>query len=137
MTIINMQTMRYINLLDRVSRVKTTRCFVYNNTIIFAVPQEMMSQAIGPSGRNVRAIQEQLGKRVKIICSPSGLEDLQNFVQAIVEPIGFRSVDVQGNEIVLNAGSRNKASLIGRDKARWNELSQVLEDIFGMALRIV
>ena len=35
MAIINMQTMRYINLLDKASNVKTRKCFVYNNTIYF------------------------------------------------------------------------------------------------------
>ena len=62
MAIINMQTMRYINLLDRASHVKTSKCFVYNNTIMFAVPKEMVSKAIGPDAINVRRIQEVLLK---------------------------------------------------------------------------
>ena len=67
MSIINMQTIRYINLLDRASNVKTSKCYTYNNAIIFAVPKNLVSKAIGPDASNVRLIQEKLGKRVRII----------------------------------------------------------------------
>ena len=65
MSTINIQTMRYINLLDSTSRVKTRKCFVYNNTIIFAVPSELMSRAIGPNASNIHYLQEKLGKRIR------------------------------------------------------------------------
>ena len=57
MTVINMQTMRYLNLLDKESRVRTTTCFVYNNTIIFAVPPYLVSRAIGPNALNTKKLQ--------------------------------------------------------------------------------
>ena len=67
MTTIDMQTMRYINLLDRVAHVRATKCFTYNNTVYFAVPYNLFIKAVGPDSRNVRTISEQLGKRIRII----------------------------------------------------------------------
>lgn len=137
MAVINMQTMRYINLLDRESRVKTRKCFVYNNVIIFAVPFFMMARAIGPAGINIRRIQESLGKKIRIIREPNGIEDAERFVRDIVSPVGFKSLELRDDIFVLTAGSQSKAALIGRNKRRLIELNQILKDSFGKELRIV
>lgn len=137
MSIIDMQLMRYINLLDRIARVKTRKCFVYNNIIVFAVPHIMMSQAIGPSAMNVKRIQEQLGKKVRIIAEPDNISQAEEFVKEIVSPIRFKSLELKDNSFVLNAGSESKAALIGRNKRRLEELSQILKDSFGFELKIV
>jgi transcription antitermination factor NusA-like protein len=133
-----MQTMRYINLLDEASRVKTKQCFVYNNIIFFAVPKALVSKAIGPSANNVKSIQEHLGKKVKIIASPAGLENASKFVQDLVAPNKFRSLEIKEGCIVLTAGNnQNKAVLIGRNKRRFEELEGIIQDVFGLCLKIV
>ena len=137
MTVIDMQMMRYLNLFNKVSHVPTTRCFIYNNTILFAVPASMVSRAIGPQGRNVRMIQETLGKRVKIISEAQGPRDVERFVRDVVEPVGFKSVSVQGDEAIVNAGGQYKAALIGRNKARLLELELIIQNVFGKQLKIV
>src|SRR3989344_7073566 len=101
MSVIDMQTMRYINLLDRASKVKTRRCFIYNNAIIFAVPQMLMSKAIGPNASNVKKIQEMLGRKVRIITEPLGIQNLHTFVEDIVSPVRFKSIEVKDNSIIL------------------------------------
>jgi transcription antitermination factor NusA-like protein len=137
MTVIDMQTMRYLNLFNKVSHVKTTRCFVYNNTILFAVPSAMMRQAIGPEARNVHIIQETLGKRVKIIAEAQGPRDVEKFVRSVVDPVSFKSLSVEGDEAVINAGGQYKAALIGRNKARLDELALIIQNVFGKQLKIV
>lgn len=134
---ITMQKMRYINSLDRVSRVKTTRCFVYNNTIFFAVPGEFVSKAIGNGAKNIRALQEIFGKRVKIVIEPRGNFDAERFTHNVVEPVQFKSLEEKDEFFILNAGSRNKAALIGRNKRRLMELNQVMIDNFGKGVKIV
>ena len=130
--------MRYINLLDRASQVRTNRCFVYNNTIFFAVPRNLVSRAIGPSAINVRKIQENLGKKVRIVAEPEGIYDAKRFVEDLVSPNRFKSLEIKDNSIILTAGSsQNKAILIGRNKRRLEEMEKILQDIFGMSLKIV
>ena len=137
MATINMQTMRYINLLTRVTQVRTSKCFIYNNTIIFAVPKPLVARALGSSGANIRNMQNVLGKKIKIVVEPAGIEDASRFIGDITNPIGFKSLDANGAELVINAGPRNKAALIGRDKKRLLELGQIVQDSFGMPVRIV
>ncbi|MBS3072165.1 hypothetical protein J4408_04200 [Candidatus Pacearchaeota archaeon] len=105
-----MQTMRYINLLDRASNVKTKKCFVYNNTIYFAVPASLISKAIGPAASNIRRMQENLGKRIRIIPEPEGIMDAEKFVANIVDPVKFKSLEMKDGMFVLNASSQSKAA---------------------------
>ena len=137
MATIDMQTMRYINLLDRASNVKTTKCFVYNNMIIFAVPRAMVSKALGQGAVNVRRMQDQLGKRVRIVAEPSGIEDAERFVMDVVEPVKFKSLELKEGVFVLSATTASKASLIGRNKRRLDELNQIIKDNLGYEVKII
>jgi transcription antitermination factor NusA-like protein len=113
------------------------RCFIYNNTIIFAVPENLISKAIGEGGKNVRVIQETLGKKIKIVFAPRSVDDAQRFLQEIVEPVQFRSIEVTDKELVIDAPGQSKALLIGRNKIRLLELAQIVNDSFGKELKIV
>lgn len=133
-----MQTMRYINLLDRASHVKTRNCFIYNNTIIFAVPRSKMSKAIGIDAGNIKKLQDKLGKRVRIVREPEGVEDMGRFISDIVIPAKFKSIEVRDGTLLITAGSvQNKATLMGRNKKRMEELGKIVRAIFNLGLRIV
>ena len=134
-----MQAMRYINLLNSVSRVKANKCFFYNNAIFFAVPSNLLSRAIGPAGRNIRIIGEKLGKRIRIIRDiEDNLNSIEGFIESIVSPIEFVSLDFKDDAFILTAGSRTKAAtLIGRNKVRLEELRKIINDYFGKGLKIV
>jgi len=129
--------MRYINLLSKITRIHTRNCFVYNGVVVFAVPAKLLSKAIGPAGKNVKTLQENLGKRVKIIADVKNVENAEKFVKAVVYPVEFVSLELKDRTLVLTAGSRSKAALIGRHKRRLIELNRILEDTFGKELKIV
>ncbi len=138
MAIIDMQTMRYLNLLDKVSQVKTSKCFLYNNTVIFAVPKTFVAQAIGEQAWNIKRMQEQIGKRVRIVAVASGVEDANRFVSDIVSPTSFKGIIIQHGTLTISSGTmQNKASLLGRNKQRFEELELIVKDTFGLELKIL
>lgn len=138
MVVIDMQAMRYINLLDKVSRVRTRKCFAHNNTIFFAVNSRMVSKAIGPAAINIKKIQEQIGKRIKIIREADGAGDAKRFIEDIVSPVRMKSLEVKDGCVVISAGNnQSKAALIGRNKRRYNELRRIVQDIFNLDLKIL
>jgi len=138
MAFLNMQTIRYINLLDRTSNVKTSKCFIYNNAIVFAVPKSFVSKAIGPGAMNIRRMQESLGKRIRIIAEADGIEDAERFVRTIVEPVSFKRIGIKEGTLIITAGgTQSKAGLMGREKRRMEELSQIIKDTFNLDLKIV
>jgi len=138
MSVITMQTMRYINLLDKASRVKTSNCFTYNNTIYFAVPRFQMSKAIGPNAKNIKNLQNKLRKRIKIIQEPEGIQDIRFFIQSIVEPTRFKSLELKDNIVTITAGGKqSKAALLGRNKQRLEELKTIVDGVFQKDLLII
>ena len=134
-----MQTMRYINLLERVARVRATKCFVYNNTIYFTIPSSSFSRARGIDARATREISEQLGKRIRIICDcGDDVHSIAKFIEDIVSPAGFASLEIHDGVYFITAGSRERAAtLIGRNKTRLNELNAIMQSYFGKEVKIV
>ncbi|MBU0466335.1 MAG: KH domain-containing protein [Nanoarchaeota archaeon] len=138
MGVIDMRAMRYINLLDKIAKVKTRKCFVHNNILFFAVNGKSVSRAIGPAASNIKNIQEKIGKKVRIIREDEGLDDVKRFIEDIVSPVRLKSVEVKEGCIVITAGNnQNKASLIGRNKRRYLELKKILQDFYHLDLKII
>ncbi len=138
MAIIDMKTMRYINLLDKISHVKTSKCFIHNGSIFFVVDRKDVSKAIGPGAVNVRKIQEKTGKKIKIIEEVTNINDIKIFIEDIISPVKVKSVEIKDNFINITAGSnQNKATIIGRDRRREEELNRVIHDYFNMNIKII
>jgi NusA-like KH domain protein len=134
---INMQDMRHLNLFAQVTRINTRFCFPYNEAIVFCVPKPMLFRAVGKGASNVKKLNEIIGKRIKIIASPRGIEDVKTFIEDIVKPVTFNDLEVKENEIILTAGSQSKAALIGRNKRRLLEMQNIVHDFFGKEFRII
>ena len=134
MATIDMQMMRYINLFGKISGVPTTRCFNYNNQIVFVVPPSKVSMAIGKGAVNVRKLRDILRRNIRVIAMPSkdNPREIGKFVGDVVEPLEFNSVDVKEDIVTINAGKQSKAALIGRNRIREKELGEVIKSYFGI-----
>lgn len=131
----NMQFIRYINLFARVTRVEPKHCFLYNNTLVFVVPRILVQRSIGRDNSNLKQLSEILGKRIRVLAEPKGLNDLQQFFSILVSPITFEKLEIIngdfGKELVVTCGGReSKAMLIGRDRAREKEMKDILNQYF-------
>ena len=135
--ILDMQFMRYANLFDRITRIRTKHCFEYNNTIIFAVPRKFVAEAIGLDNINLKKLSHIIGKKIKIVPIPRGIEDIENFVLIITNPVKFKGIEVKDNEAIINATIQSKAALIGRNKIRFEEMKKIIKDYFGKELKII
>ncbi len=133
--VIDMQLMRYINLFSRTTNVPTTKCFVYNNQIVFAVPKAKVSIAIGRGAENVKKLNSILRKKIKVVAMPAldSREGIGKFVEAVVAPVEFNKVEVKENSVTISAGRQSKAALIGRGRQREKELGEVLKNFFHIA----
>lgn len=133
---INMQDMRYLNLFEKIMRVRTRFCFRYNETIVFCVPKTLMAKAIGERGKNIKKMSEILGKKIKVVVVPNGINDVEIFIRSVVSPVTFKNIEIRDNEIMV-AGGSNKAALIGRHKRRLLEMQKIVGDYFGKNFRVV
>ena len=134
---ISMQDMRHLNLFRRITGISTRHVIRYNEMIIFCVPKILVSKAIGPEARNIRRIGEILGRRIKVIPIPKGIQHVKLFIKAIVSPVEFKDLEIKDDEVILTAGSRNKAALLGRNKRRLHEMQKIIKDFFGKEFKII
>ena len=132
-----MQLMRYLNLFERVSRVRTKNCAMYNSNIIFFVEARDVSRAIGENGMNIKRISEILNKKVRVVALRGDARDTSKFIESIVYPVRFRGIEINNSEIIINAGRLSKASLIGRNRVRLEELEKITKEYLNKAVRIV
>jgi NusA-like KH domain protein len=128
--ILDMQFIRYANLFYKITKIRTKHCFEYNHTIIFVVPRALVMSAIGMNNKNLERLNEIIGKKIKIVAIPNGVQDIRNFVSIITRPVRFKSIEINGDEVVINAGSQSKASLIGKGKMRLEEMENILKQYF-------
>ena len=126
---IDMQLMRYINLFERISKVSTTNCFIYNNTIFFAVPKGLVFRAIGKNGDNVKRMGEVFRRKIKVV-EERDIKEADKFVSDVVAPVEFVKFEIRNNIAILNAGKQSKAALIGRNRVREQELEDILKRFF-------
>ena len=130
--VIDMQLMRYINLFAQTTKVQTTKVFVYNNQIVFAVPKAKVSAAIGRGAVNIKRMNDILRKKIKVVAMPAvdSDEGIGKFVEEVVAPVEFNKVEVKNDGVVITAGRQSKAALIGRNRTREKELGEVLKNFF-------
>lgn len=133
---IDMQDMRYLNLFEKIMRVRTRFCFKYNEAIVFCVPRHLVHKAVGPEARNIKRMSQILRKKIKIVAVPKGSKDTVAFVRAVISPTKFKGIEIKDNEVIISGGS-NKAALIGRNKRRLAEMQKIVKDFFGKDFRIV
>jgi len=130
--VLDMQFIRYVNLFSEVTKIRCNHCFEYNNTIIFAVPKKLVMKSIGKGNQNLEKLNHIIGKRIKIVAIPRGKEDIESFVSMITRPIKFKAIELKGDNAIINAGAQSKAILIGRNKIRLLEMTNILDQYFGV-----
>lgn len=133
---IDMQEMRYLNLFEQITKVRTRFCFKYNENIVFCAPRPLVSRAVGEGGKNVRKLGEILGRKIRVIAAPQGVQDAESFIKAIISPLTMKDFHMEDGEIIV-AGGKNKAALIGRNKRRLLEMQKIVEDFFNKDFRII
>ena len=129
-----MKTMRYINLFSQICKVSTKYCFDYNNPIIFVVPLSDVTRAIGSGARNVKLLSSKMGRKVRVLGLPNEANSttVSKFVSSLVEPVTFTKLELKEKSIVITGGRQARASLIGRNRIREEELLKLLKGVFGI-----
>ncbi|MBT4136011.1 hypothetical protein HOD75_01445 [archaeon] len=130
--VLDMKFIRYANLFNKITHVRSNHCFEYNNNIIFVVPRKFVAKSIGADNRNLEKLNHVIGKRIKIVAIPQGKEDIENFVTIITRPVKFRGIEIKDSEAIITAATQNKAALIGRNKVRLEEMQNILGQYFNI-----
>jgi N utilization substance protein A len=135
--IIDMHEIRYLNLFERVTRIRANHCFEYNNTLIFVVQKNDVNRAIGRDAQNLRKLSTILAKKVKVASKFNDETEFKKFIAFIIYPTEFNDLEINENEVIITAGSQNKAALLGRNKRRLHELQKITKSYLKKDLKVV
>ena len=135
--IIEMEDLMHLKLFESVTKISTRFTFMYNNILFFVVPKSSLSKAIGKDAVNVKKMSSIAKKRIKILAMPITEKDIKAFIEGIISPVQYSDLEIKPNEIILTAGSANKAALLGREKRRLKEMEKIVKDYFKKSFKIV
>ena len=127
----------HLKLFESVTNISTRFTFMYNNILFFVVPRASLSKAIGKDAVNVKKISSIAKKRIKMLAMPTTDKEIKAFIEGIISPVQFNELEIKEDEIILTAGSANKAALLGREKRRLKEMEKIVKDYFKKSFRIV
>ncbi len=134
---LDMRDLRYLNLFAKITKVDTRYFFEYNNMLVFCVPRRLIQKALGQNAENLKKMSGIVGKRIRVVAQPEGIEDAREFIERIVSPITFGGLEITADEIIMIGGKMNKALLIGREKKRLSEMKNIVKYFFKREFRIV
>jgi transcription antitermination factor NusA-like protein len=78
-----------------------------------------------------------LKKKVKIIRTPQP-DELEGFILTLIYPLKFKGLKNENGSVTIQAGQQSKASLIGRNHSRINELIEIVKQYFDIKdIRII
>ncbi|MEM2956407.1 MAG: NusA-like transcription termination signal-binding factor [Candidatus Pacearchaeota archaeon] len=136
-TTLDIKSIQQINLFSKITGVPAKNCFNYSNFILFVVNPKFLSKAMGKQGENIRKLNYLLKKKIKIIKSPDP-NNLEEFVRAVVYPLKFKKLVNENGNVIISAGQQSKASLIGRNHRRLDELIEIVKQYFNIkSIRII
>jgi len=123
-----------MNLFAKISHIQTKHFFVYNNILVFGVPKSKVSQAIGKEASNVKKLSQILRRKIKVIAMPSPDDNkgIEKFITDLVDPIELGKIEITESKVEVSANKMNKASLIGRNRAREKEMTDILKNNFSI-----
>lgn len=129
---LNINLIRYLNILEEISKVRAINCFTLNNTLFFVVKKKDMKKAIGRNGNNVRKVSNIIKKRIRVLSNPTNEEEKVVFIEKMLEPLSIEKITLKGEEVFIKAGLQERSIIIGRNRKGEKEMIDVLNQLFGI-----
>ena len=113
---------------ERLSRARVKDCFKFEDTIYFVVAQGEMGKAVGKKGVTIKRIQNELGKKIRVI---EFRDNVKDFVRNVIYPIKVEEVvEEEGNIVLRDNNRKTKSLIIGRDGKNLSLLNRAVKRFF-------
>jgi len=129
---LDQDTLGLSSILERVARVRVKDCFKddTNEVVYFVVETGELGKAIGKGGANIKQLQQELGKRIRMV---EYHPDVVDFIKGFIHPSEVAEVVQEGNVVVLKDENRKtKSLLIGRDGKNLRLLNRAVKRFFNV-----
>lgn len=110
---LDINQIQLMNTLDDVAHVGAKDCFVTERSIIYLVPEDQMSQAIGKKGANVEKLSKKLGKKVEFF---EYMKEPEKFLEKAFFKAKIDKIEIKNTKekkiAVVNADNTNKRLIL-------------------------
>jgi NusA-like KH domain protein len=109
--VIDNELLQTINIVEKITHARVDRCIPRDDKLIFVVGKGDARKIVGPQGATLKKLEQQLGKRLKII---EKVEDKLQFIRNAMLPL--KIVDMKeedGIVTVYGPDEKTKGLMIG------------------------
>ncbi len=131
---LDQDTLGLTSVLERKTGVEVKDSFQEDGVVYFIVGIGQLGKALGRGGENVRYLQEQLGKKIKII---EFREQVADFIRNVIYPLKVEQILEEEDGIVIKDSSyTTKSLLIGREGKNLKVLNRAVQRFFGKEVKV-
>ncbi len=109
-------------------------CFQDEDTIYFVVASGEVGKAIGKGGMHIKAISQELNKRVRVIEFHDHVEE---FIKNLIYPLTVeRTIEEEDAFILQDSSKKTKGLLIGRNGKNLKFINRAVQRFFGKEVKV-
>lgn len=137
-TTLNIKDIQYMNIFERATGIKARCCFEYDSMLFFLVQRDLVR--IASSYENMNRLFLKTKRRIKIIPMPEGIQDIDFFIHRLL-PNKIKNIEIQRQDnnisLIIYSAPKTKATIIGKNKVKFIDLSKILNDFFDVKKVII
>ena len=126
----DLKTLKYMSFFERLTGTDVKDCIEDEDRLIFIVSQLQLRRAVGRDGSNVKRIEKELNKRIKVVeYSPN----LVSFIKSLIMPLRAEEIveDKEKGIITIKSNDRKtKGLLIGKSARNLRKYEEIVKRYF-------
>ncbi len=121
-------------LFEKATGARVVDCFQDKEIIFFVVAKGEMGKALGKKAVNLKRMQDELGKRVKLIEYD---DDLISYVRKVIYPLQVEEILADEQTVTLkDRNKKTKSLLIGREGRNLQFIKRAVKRFFNVDVRV-
>lgn len=120
------EIMKIMPLFENITRAKLKDC-ISNERLLFIVEENEIGKAIGKKGSNIKKLESMLNKRIKVVEFNT---DVLQFIKNMLYPLQASSIENKDDVIAIQADTKTKSLIIGRNQQNLNNLISIVRRYF-------
>ena len=130
--VLDIDTIRLLNLFENMTNVPVKDCFVNSDTVYFIVEEGKIGLAIGKGGNSIKNVERVLGKKIKVFEYSSNVSE---FVKNLITQAKEVSVINNGEtvEIEIKVDRSDRGFVIGRGGEKIKIYKEILKRVHNIS----
>ena len=128
--VLNLEVLNLMSVFSKVTRINAKDCIEMNGRLTFIVDESMAGKAIGKKGINVKILERELKKKIKVVEFNSNTIE---FIRNLVYPNKINEITEENNiYTIMPADSMSRSMLIGRNAVNLRGYESIVRRFFNV-----